>query len=87
MFLVTFLPESIHRHYIACTKMEEGHRSDLLRPSKKDLCSASIIDFTPSLSTQTFWVFLTDCTQALAGPPPSIQPVCALASRLQLLCI
>lgn len=47
--------------------------------------------------TQTLWAFLTVPTQALLHPhththhtppqPPNIQTVCALSSRLQLLCI
>lgn len=67
-----------HSQTLHCIKkMEDRQRSELLRSSKYDPWSASITDFTPSLSTQTLWAFLTDSTQALVPPPP--------ASRLYVL--
>lgn len=66
-----------HSQTLHCIKKMEDRQSSL-RSSKYDPWSSSIIDFTPSLSTQTLWAFLTDSTQALVPPPPP-------ASRLYVL--
>lgn len=50
--------------------MLDRQRSKLLMSSEYDPRSASITEFTPSLSTQTLWAFLTDSTQALVRPAP-----------------